>query len=102
MRRYVHPNCSLLSPKADGTQPLQDEEAAATERQHHNVRTAPPWACRRFRPTVHALPAGRYASPPTIRRIYLLSGAATWSTEGWSLRFADRLLPHVGWTANYH
>lgn len=31
------------------------------------------------------------------RRVYLLSGASTWTAERWSLRFADCLLPHVGW-----
>lgn len=31
------------------------------------------------------------------RRTYLLSGASHWSAERWSLRFAERLLPHIGW-----
>lgn len=31
------------------------------------------------------------------RRVYLLSGRSTWSAERWSLWYADRLLPHIGW-----
>ncbi|CCF49933.1 uncharacterized protein UHOR_00837 [Ustilago hordei] len=30
-------------------------------------------------------------------RIYLLSSTTTWSTERWSLRYVEQLLPHVGW-----
>ncbi|SAM86336.1 uncharacterized protein UBRO_20032 [Ustilago bromivora] len=32
-----------------------------------------------------------------MRRVYFLSGASTWSTEHWSLRYANCLLPHIGW-----
>ncbi|KAJ1044800.1 hypothetical protein NDA14_006705 [Ustilago hordei] len=32
-----------------------------------------------------------------MHHIYLLSGASTWSTECWSLCYADCLLPHIGW-----
>lgn len=31
------------------------------------------------------------------RRMYLLSGASMWSTERWSLRYVECLLPHIGW-----